>query len=218
MTGESTTTLLRPIRRLCGHSADHRTHPEREQFGRHSELPEGGSQLPRHDGHRQSRPGPGQDPPAAHTRFGERAVLLAGLAMLLGAMGWLARLPVQADYVTDLLPVMLLIAGGGLVLPALTSLGMSGAKADDAGLASGLFNTTQQIGMAFGVAVLSTLAATRTENLLSEGRDAATALTGGYQVAFMIAAALLVAAFTVALTVLRQPARLAPAGAAPVSG
>ena len=98
-----------------------------------------------------------------NTRFGERRVLLAGLALLLGAMGWLTRLPVQADYLTDLLPVMLLIAGGGLVLPAMTALGMSGAKADDAGLISGLFNTTQQVGMAIGVAVLSTLAASRTD-------------------------------------------------------
>jgi EmrB/QacA subfamily drug resistance transporter len=139
------------------------------------------------------------------SRFGERAVLLAGLVLLLGAMGWLTRVPVQADYVTDLLPVMLLIAGGGLVLPALTTLGMSGANADDAGLASGLFNTTQQIGMAVGVAVLSTLAASRTEGLLSGGKDEATALTGGYHLAFGMAAALLVAAFTVALLVLRQP-------------
>ncbi|MFD8532347.1 MFS transporter [Streptosporangium canum] len=140
-----------------------------------------------------------------NARFGERAVLLTGLALLLGAMGWLTRVPVNADYVTDLLPVMLLIAGGGLVLPALTTLGMSGARADDAGLASGLFNTTQQIGMAVGVAVLSTLAASRTEELLSAGSAEAAALTGGYHLAFGVAAALLVAAFIVAFTVLRQP-------------
>jgi EmrB/QacA subfamily drug resistance transporter len=140
-----------------------------------------------------------------NTRFGERPVLMAGLALLLGAMGWLTRVPVDADYVTDLLPVMLLIAGGGLVLPALTTLGMSGARADDAGLASGLFNTTQQVGMAAGVAVLSTMAASRTEGLLAAGRSQAAALTGGYHVAFTIAAALLVAAFAVALVVLRRP-------------
>ncbi|WP_329427106.1 DHA2 family efflux MFS transporter permease subunit [Streptosporangium sp. NBC_01495] len=140
-----------------------------------------------------------------NTRFGERAVLLAGLLLLFGAMGWLTRVPVDANYVTDLLPVMLLVAGAGLVLPALTTLGMSGARADDAGLASGLFNTTQQIGMAVGVAVLSTLAARRTEELLSAGESGAAALTGGYHLAFGIAAALLLAAFTVALVVLRQP-------------
>jgi EmrB/QacA subfamily drug resistance transporter len=140
-----------------------------------------------------------------NTRFGERPVLLAGLALLLGAMGWLTRVPVNADYVTDLLPVMLLVTGGGLVLPALTTLGMSGAKADDAGLASGLFNTTQQVGMAVGVAVLSTLAASHTERLLAAGQSQAAALTGGYHLAFAISAALLVAAFIVALLVLRQP-------------
>ncbi|GAA3142152.1 MFS transporter [Planomonospora alba] len=139
------------------------------------------------------------------TRFGERAVLVAGLLLLLGAMGLLTRIPVDADYVTDLLPVMLLIAGGGLVLPALTSLGMSGARADDAGLASGLFNTTQQVGMAAGVAVLSTLAASRTGELLAAGAGGAAALTGGYRLAFSVSAALLAAALAVALLVLRQP-------------
>ncbi|CAM5284674.1 MFS transporter OS=Streptomyces microflavus OX=1919 GN=Smic_43400 PE=4 SV=1 [Streptomyces microflavus] len=115
-------------------------------------------------------------------RFGERAVLLTGIGLLIAALGLLARLPVRADYVTDLLPVMLLLAAGlGLALPALTSLGMSGAGEDDAGLASGLFNTTQQIGMALGVAVLSTLAAGRTEALTAAGRPSAEALTGGYQ-------------------------------------
>ncbi|WP_188192107.1 DHA2 family efflux MFS transporter permease subunit [Nonomuraea sp. SYSU D8015] len=141
-----------------------------------------------------------------NTRFGERTVLIAGLVLLLAAMGWLTRVPVQASYVVDLLPVMLLIAGGGLVLPALTTLGMSGAKADDAGLASGLFNTTQQIGMALGVAVLSTLAASRTGVLLAAGASQAAALTGGYRLAFTVSAALLAAALVVSLLVLRRPA------------
>ncbi|GIH93946.1 MFS transporter [Planobispora siamensis] len=139
------------------------------------------------------------------TRFGERAVLTTGLVLLLGAMGWLVRVPADAHYVPDLLPVMLLIAGGGLVLPSLTSLGMSGARADDAGLASGLFNTTQQIGMAVGVAVLSTLAASRTRELLAAGEGEAAALTGGYHLAFGTSAALLAAALVVTLTVLRRP-------------
>ncbi|MFD2348929.1 hypothetical protein ACFSTC_05240 [Nonomuraea ferruginea] len=101
---------------------------------------------------------------------------------------------------------MLLIAGGGLVLPALATLGMSAARADDAGLASGLFNTTQQIGMALGVAVLSTMAASRTGDLLARGMTDAAALTGGYRLAFGIAAALLLTALVVAVTVLRSPA------------
>ncbi|MEU9864230.1 MFS transporter [Streptomyces sp. NPDC047971] len=141
------------------------------------------------------------------TRFGERNVLLAGLALLVGVLGLLTRVPVNASYVTDLLPVMLLAAGFGLALPALTSLGMSGAKEEDAGLASGLFNTTQQIGMALGIAVLATLAASRTETLTAAGRPAAEALTSGYHLAFAVGAALVLAAFAVALTVLRQPNR-----------
>ncbi|WP_066364336.1 MFS transporter [Herbidospora mongoliensis] len=138
-----------------------------------------------------------------NNRFGARTVLLAGLVLLAAAMGWLTRVPVEADYVTDLLPVMLLIAGGGLVLPALTNLGMSDAGEDDAGLASGLFNTTQQIGMALGVAVLSTLAAGRAGSLLGAGTPEPVALTEGFRLAFTVAAGLLVVAFVVAFTVLR---------------
>ncbi|MEV8589571.1 MFS transporter [Streptomyces sp. NPDC051180] len=137
-------------------------------------------------------------------RFGERNVLLAGLVLLVGVLALLTRVPVHASYATDLLPVMLLAAGFGLALPALTSLAMSGAEEADAGLASGLFNTTQQIGMALGVAVLSTLAATRTGSLTEAGRPAAEALTGGYRLAFGVGAGLLLLALAVALTVLRR--------------
>ncbi|MEU1817280.1 MFS transporter [Streptomyces roseifaciens] len=145
-----------------------------------------------------------------NARFGERNVLLTGLVLLVGVLGLLTRVPGradQADYLTDLFPVMLLAAGFGLALPALTSLAMSGAKEEDAGLASGLFNTTQQIGMALGVAVLSTLAASRTEALTAAGRPAAEALTSGYHLAFAVGAGLLVTALAVAFTVLRRPER-----------
>jgi EmrB/QacA subfamily drug resistance transporter len=140
-----------------------------------------------------------------NARFGERAVLLAGLGLLTAGLGLLTRLPVRADYVTDLLPVMLLAAGFGLALPALTTLGMSGADERDAGLASGLFNTTQQIGMALGVAVLSTLAASRTESLTAAGRTPAESLTGGYHLAFTVGAALLLTATALAAALLRRP-------------
>ena len=140
-----------------------------------------------------------------NARFGERNVLLTGLVLLVGVLGLLTRVPVHASYLTDLLPVMLLAAGFGLALPALTSLAMSGAKEADAGLASGLFNTTQQIGMALGIAVLSTLAASRTESLTAAGSPVPEALTSGYHLAFAVGAGLLVAAFAVALTVLKAP-------------
>ncbi|MGW6305720.1 MFS transporter [Streptomyces niveus] len=140
-------------------------------------------------------------------RFGERNVLLTGLVLLVTLLVLLTRIPVDADYATDVLPLMFLSAGFGLALPALTSLGMSDAGEEDAGLASGLFNTTQQIGMAVGVAVLSTLAASRSERLLAGGAGRAEALTGGYHLAFGVGAGLLVTAFVVAYTVLRRRTR-----------
>ncbi|MEJ3747348.1 MFS transporter [Actinomycetes bacterium KLBMP 9797] len=142
-----------------------------------------------------------------NARFGERAVLLTGIALLVVMLGLLTRVPVNANYVTDLLPVMLLAGGFGLAQPALTALGMSGARDDDAGLASGIFNTTQQVGMALGVAVLSTLAAARTDGLLATGQREAAALTSGYHLAFAVGAGLLAAAFLTALVLLRQPRR-----------
>ncbi len=138
-----------------------------------------------------------------NARFGERRMLLVGLVLLGGVLGLLARVPVHASYAVDLLPVMLLASGFGLALPALATLAMSGARADDAGLVSGLFNTTQQIGMAFGVAVLATLAASRTEALRSAGQGVAEALTGGYRLAFAVGAGLVVVAFLTAAVLLR---------------
>ncbi|WP_189110620.1 MFS transporter [Streptomyces camponoticapitis] len=142
-----------------------------------------------------------------NARFGERNVLLTGLLLLITLLVLLTRIPADADYATDVLPLMLLAAGFGLALPALTSLGMSDAGEEDAGLASGLFNTTQQIGMAVGVAVLSTLAASRSERLLTDGASEAEALTAGYHLAFGVGAGLLVTAFVVAYAVLRPRTR-----------
>jgi EmrB/QacA subfamily drug resistance transporter len=136
-------------------------------------------------------------------RFGDRAVLLTGLASLTVAFALLTRLPVDANYVTDLLPTMLLGGGFGLALPAVTTLGMSGATSRDAGIASGLLNTTQQVGIALGVAVLTTLATSRTSHLLDAGQSTASALTGGYRLGFGIAAGLAATAAVLAITVLR---------------
>ncbi|MFF2045995.1 MFS transporter [Kitasatospora sp. NPDC058170] len=143
-----------------------------------------------------------------NARFGERNVLLVGLALLVAALGLLVRLPADADYVVHLLPTMLLIGGGGLVLSGLTALGMSGADAADAGTASGLFNTTQQVGAALGVAVLTTLAGSRTASLTAAGHSTAEALTGGFRLAFAVAAGLLALALLLTAVVLK------PAGAA----
>ncbi|MER7672066.1 MFS transporter [Kitasatospora sp. NPDC096128] len=140
-------------------------------------------------------------------RFGERSVLLVGLAMLVVALGLLVRLPTDADYPVHLLPTMLLIGGGGLVLSALAVLGMSGAGPEDAGTASGLFNTTQQVGGALGVAVLTTLADGRGGALAAAGHPAAEALAGGFRLAFAVAAGLLTVALLLAALVLRPAAK-----------
>ena len=146
-------------------------------------------------------------------RFGERAILLAGLVSLLAARLLLLRLPVDGAYVADLLPVMTLTGGAGLVLPALTGLGMSGARPEDAGVTSGLFNTTQQIGAALGVAALSTLAASRTDHLAAEGVRAASALIGGYHLAFVVGFGPLAAGVVLTALVLRKPAADTPEAA-----
>ncbi|GAA4561752.1 MFS transporter [Planotetraspora kaengkrachanensis] len=146
-------------------------------------------------------------------RFGDRAVLLAGLLLLLAARLLLLRLPVDGAYAADLLPVMLLTGGAGLVLPALTGLGMSGARPEDAGVTSGLFNATQQIGAALGVAALSTLAASRTQDLAAEGVRTASALTGGYHLAFVVGGVLLAVAVVLTVLVLRKPATETPEAA-----
>jgi EmrB/QacA subfamily drug resistance transporter len=140
-------------------------------------------------------------------RFGPRATLLPALVLIAAGLGLFARVPVDGSYVVDILPVMVLLgSGAGLAFPALMMLAMSGATRADSGLASGLVNTTLQVGGAIGLAVLATLATSRTGNLLANGDSPAAALTGGYHLAFLIGALLVVAAIAVALTVLRQPA------------
>jgi EmrB/QacA subfamily drug resistance transporter len=138
------------------------------------------------------------------TRLGARAVLLTGLTLVLGGLVLFMRVPIDADYVVDLLPAMLLVGiGGGLSFPAMMTLAMSGATPSDAGLASGLVGTTAQAGGALGLAVLATLATSHTERLVAGGQDIAAALTGGYQLAFGISAAFVTVAIVVAALLLR---------------
>jgi MFS family permease len=148
--------------------------------------------------------------PRLNERFGARAVLLVGLVLLVAALGLFARAPLDAGYVVDLLPSMVLFGiGAGLSFPALMTLAMSGATAEDSGLASGLVNTSLQVGGAVGLAVLATLSATRTDNLLADGESTTDALVGGYRFAFVVAAGIVVVAVGIASTVLRSEARAA---------
>jgi MFS family permease len=141
-------------------------------------------------------------------RFGARAALLPGLVLIAAGLALVAQVQADGAYLSGVLPSMLLLGTGvGVSIPALATLAMSGATEGDAGLASGLINTTTQVGAALGLAVLATLSATRSGQLLAQGQPTAEALTGGYRMAFLIAAALVVAAIAVALAVLRpEPA------------
>jgi EmrB/QacA subfamily drug resistance transporter len=136
------------------------------------------------------------------TRFGLGRVMLPGLVLIALGLVLLAVVPQRGSYVVHLLPAMVLLGtGAGLAFPPLMTLSMSGVAPADAGLASGLVNTTGQVGAAIGLAVLATTSATRTATLLGAGATPAAALTGGYHLAFWVAAGLLVAAVAVALVV-----------------
>ncbi|HEY2652193.1 MAG TPA: DHA2 family efflux MFS transporter permease subunit [Solirubrobacteraceae bacterium] len=147
--------------------------------------------------------------PQLMMRFGSKRTLLVGLVLVAGGLILFRRAPINASYVRDLLPVMVLLgAGAGLVFPSLMTLAMSAATPEDSGLASGLVNTSQQVGGALGLAVLATLSTTRTNALHGRGASTASALTGGYHLAFTIGAALLIAAVVLAAGLLRTPPRL----------
>ena len=153
-------------------------------------------------------------------RFGQHAMLLAGLVLIATALALLTQTPMHASYPARLLPPLLIFgAGGGLALPALASLGMSGAMQSDAGLASGLFNTTQQIGAALGVAALSTLAAAQTRSLDAAGTASTAALAAGYHLAFATGTGLAAAAIIVTAAVLKRRTgpRVGPGSPAPAA-
>jgi hypothetical protein len=102
--------------------------------------------------------------------------------------------------------MILIGAGAGAGFPALVTLAMSGATPQDAGLASGLVNTSTQVGGAVGLAVLATIAAERTAGQLLAGNPPAEALNAGFHTAYLVGTALVAAAIVIALTALR-PAR-----------
>jgi MFS family permease len=142
---------------------------------------------------------------ALNFRFGPKATLLAGLAMVSVALAWLVRVPVHASYAVDLLPSMLLLGvGAGLCFPSLMTLAMSGTTPAESGLASGLVNTTVQVGGALGLAVLATLASSRTTHLLATGTGHASALTGGYHLAWVISAGVALAGLAIAVPVIER--------------
>src|SRR3954454_19853268 len=148
-------------------------------------------------------------------RFGPRQTLIASLVSIGAGLLLFAQTPVDGTYATDIMPAMALIGlGAGLGFPSLMTLAMSGATPSDSGLASGLVNTSVQVGGAIGLAVLATLATERPDGLRSGGEATAAALNGGYHLAYLIGAALVAGAIVVALGVLSSAPRTAPCPAA----
>src|SRR5215213_2109899 len=143
---------------------------------------------------------------------GPKVALVAGLGFAGAGLLLFARAPVDGTWAIDVLPIMLLLGvGAGVSFPSLMTLAMSGATPADAGLASGLVNTTTQVGGAIGLAVLATVSTERTKGLIADGHSTASALNSGYHLAYLIGAALIAAAIVVALTVISAKA---PAAAA----
>ena len=145
-------------------------------------------------------------------RYGFRVPLAAGLLLAAAALLWLARAPVHGSFVVDVLPSMLLFGiGGGLAFNPVLMASMSDVEPQDSGLASGITNTAFMMGGALGLAVLASAAAARTHHLAASGASTAAALTGGYQLAFVIGAIFAVCGAAIGAAFLRNTT--APAGA-----
>lgn len=137
-------------------------------------------------------------------RYGAQRTLAFGSGLAAAGLLLFARVPVDGHYLPDVFPGLFLLGlGMGVAFPALMSIAMADATPEDAGLASGLVNTTAEAGAAVGLAVLATLSASRAQGLLDRGVGEGAALTSGYRLAFAVAAGLLVGATVLASTVLR---------------
>jgi EmrB/QacA subfamily drug resistance transporter len=138
------------------------------------------------------------------TRIGVRPVLVAGLALLTGGMLWYSQVPVHGSFVPDLLPGYLMV-GFGLAFSfiPMSIAALAGVEHDEAGLASGLINTSQQIGGALGVAIAATVAFTHANTLLASGHDALSAQTSGFSLAFWVLAAIGAVSVVAAATLVR---------------
>src|SRR5438034_3259477 len=153
---------------------------------------------------------------ALTTRFGPKPVIVIGLILLTGAMVYYAQIPVHGSFASDLLPGYLLVGVGiAFAYVPVSIASLAGVAEREAGLASGLINTSQQIGGAIGTAIASTIFITHFKSLRSEGKSALEALTGGYAWAFCGLAVIGVLALIAALTLIRRE-EMAETAAAPV--
>jgi EmrB/QacA subfamily drug resistance transporter len=153
------------------------------------------------------------------TKLGVKPVLVAGMALLLAGLVYFSQVSVNGSYATDLLPGFLIIGVGmGFSFVPISIAALAGVEGPEAGLASGLINTSQQIGGALGLALLTTVATTRSTDLIEGGTPQPEALTSGFSLAFWVAAGFALASLITTILVLRQkdiPAVGAEAAPAP---
>jgi len=138
------------------------------------------------------------------TKLGYKPVLATGLLFIFVGLLWFSRVSVGGGFTTDILgPSLFAAAGLGFAFVTTTIAAVSGVEEKEAGLASGLINTSQQIGGALGLAVLSTIAVSRTEDLTTAGPPGADALTEGFQAAFLGGAGIALLGFILTLVLIR---------------
>ncbi|SER03192.1 MFS transporter [Actinokineospora terrae] len=142
--------------------------------------------------------------PRVMRKVDPKQVMVIGLACLAAGLGALAFIPVDGVYAAHVLPGLLLIGlGTGLAVPATLAAAVAGATRFDAGVRSGLVNTTQQLGAAVGLAVLATVATTRAKDQLGAGAAVDSALTSGYSLAFVVGAGIMLVGLAVAALLVR---------------
>ena len=155
-------------------------------------------------------------------RFGFRAPLATGLGLAAAGLLLFTRAPVDGTFVVDILPSMILLGlGAGMAFNPVLLAAMSDVAPEEAGLASGIVNTSFMMGGAVGLAVLASIADSRTANLLDAGESQASALTGGYHLAFLVGALFALSAAAIGGLLLRNQAlpahEQAPVGSAGTS-
>ena len=139
------------------------------------------------------------------TRVGVKPVLVIGMTMLTAGLLWFTQVSVGGSYVRDLLPGFLIIGVGiGFSFVPISIAALAGVTPSEAGLASGLINTSQQIGGALGIAALSSIATSHTGDSLASGSALPTALVDGFQSAFLVGAIVAALGVVASLTLIRR--------------
>ncbi len=134
------------------------------------------------------------------TRFGFKPILVLGMVLTAGGLVWFAQISANGSYVGDILfPSLLSAFGLGFAFVSMTVAAVAGVEGHEAGLASGLINTSQQVGGALGLAILAAVANSKTDNLVGDGVARAQALTEGFSTAMTVGAGFAIAGALMAL-------------------